>query len=133
MTSAIPQGIGGARRARASDLINSLRGKFCGRRHRPPVVGPAGSGERDVASIPDFSGVWASPVPSRIRTAGFGPWSGDEQIAAQRGEQLQTNWSATTPDFETVGGRVLKKYGELSLAGTTFPGPANQCWPEPAP
>ena len=28
---------------------------------------------------------------------------------------------------------VVKKLGEISLAGVTFPNPANQCWPEPVP
>jgi hypothetical protein len=28
---------------------------------------------------------------------------------------------------------VVKKYGEISLAGVTFPSPSNQCWPEPVP
>jgi hypothetical protein len=28
---------------------------------------------------------------------------------------------------------VVKKKGELSLTGVTFPSPANQCWPEPVP
>jgi hypothetical protein len=27
----------------------------------------------------------------------------------------------------------VKKKGKLSLAGVTFPSPANQCWPEPVP
>jgi len=27
----------------------------------------------------------------------------------------------------------VKKFGEISLAGVTFPNPANQCWPEPPP
>ena len=28
---------------------------------------------------------------------------------------------------------VVKKKGELSLAGITFPSPSNTCWPEPVP
>jgi hypothetical protein len=28
---------------------------------------------------------------------------------------------------------VVKKFGEISLAGVTYPNPANQCWPEPVP
>jgi hypothetical protein len=28
---------------------------------------------------------------------------------------------------------VVKKKGELSLAGVTFPSPSNTCWPEPVP
>ena len=28
---------------------------------------------------------------------------------------------------------VVKKFGEISLAGVTYPNPSNQCWPEPVP
>jgi hypothetical protein len=28
---------------------------------------------------------------------------------------------------------VVKKFGEISLAGITYPNPSNQCWPEPVP
>jgi hypothetical protein len=28
---------------------------------------------------------------------------------------------------------IVKKFGELSLTGVTYPSPANQCWPEPVP
>ena len=28
---------------------------------------------------------------------------------------------------------VVKQHGDLSLAGVTFPNPANTCWPEPVP
>jgi hypothetical protein len=28
---------------------------------------------------------------------------------------------------------VVKRFGEMSLAGVTFPNPSNQCWPSPTP
>jgi hypothetical protein len=28
---------------------------------------------------------------------------------------------------------VVKKFGEMSLAGITYGNPSNQCWPEPPP
>jgi len=28
---------------------------------------------------------------------------------------------------------VVKKHGEISLSGVTYPTPANQCWPQPVP
>ena len=42
----------------------------------PPTSGLTGSDAQSV--IPDFSGVWSSPIFSRLRTAGIRPWSGDE-------------------------------------------------------
>ena len=37
------------------------------------------------------------------------------------------------PILKPWAAEVVKKYGEISLAGVTFPSPANQCWPEPVP
>src|SRR5271168_4983648 len=39
----------------------------------------------------------------------------------------------TNPILQPWAADVVKKKGELSLAGVTFPSPANQCWPEPVP
>jgi len=39
----------------------------------------------------------------------------------------------TNPILQPWAAEVVKKKGELSLAGVTFPSPANQCWPEPVP
>jgi hypothetical protein len=39
----------------------------------------------------------------------------------------------TNPILKPWAAAVVKKYGELSSAGVTFPSPANQCWPEPVP
>ena len=37
------------------------------------------------------------------------------------------------PILQPWAAEVVKKKGELSLAGVTFPSPYNQCWPEPVP
>jgi hypothetical protein len=39
----------------------------------------------------------------------------------------------TNPILKPEAAEVVKKHGELSLAGVTYPNPANQCWPEPVP
>jgi hypothetical protein len=39
----------------------------------------------------------------------------------------------TNPVLKPETAEIVKKYGELSLKGVTFPSPANQCWPEPVP
>jgi len=39
----------------------------------------------------------------------------------------------TNPILKPEAAEVVKKKGELSLAGVTYPSPANQCWPEPVP
>jgi hypothetical protein len=39
----------------------------------------------------------------------------------------------TNPILQPAAAEVVKKHGELSLAGVVYPSPANQCWPEPVP
>ena len=39
----------------------------------------------------------------------------------------------TNPILQPWAAEVVKKFGEMSLAGITYPNPANQCWPEPIP
>jgi hypothetical protein len=39
----------------------------------------------------------------------------------------------TNPILQPWAAEVVKKFGEISLAGITYPNPANQCWPEPMP
>ena len=37
------------------------------------------------------------------------------------------------PILKPWAAQTVKAYGEISLAGATYPNPANQCWPEPVP
>jgi hypothetical protein len=39
----------------------------------------------------------------------------------------------TNPILKPWAAEVVKKFGELSRAGITYPNPSNQCWPEPMP
>ena len=39
----------------------------------------------------------------------------------------------TNPILKPEAAEIVKKHGELSLAGVTYPNPANQCRPEPVP
>ena len=39
----------------------------------------------------------------------------------------------TNPILQPWAAEVVKKFGEMSLAGITYPNPSNQCWPEPMP
>jgi len=91
------------------------------------------------ASIPDFSGTWAhtglyalelplsGPGPvrnrSRLRT---GPQAGVGDIGQLVGDYRN-------PILQPWAAEVVKKFGEISLAGKGFPTPRNQCWPEGMP
>jgi hypothetical protein len=37
------------------------------------------------------------------------------------------------PILKPVAAEVVKKHGEISLNGATYPTPSTQCWPEPVP
>lgn len=87
------------------------------------------------SSVPDFSGLWWHPsLP------------GPEPLAS--GPTTVTNLSRTPGGFSDYGqlvgdyknpvltpetAAIVKKFGDMSLAGIEFPNPANQCWPEPGP
>jgi hypothetical protein len=88
------------------------------------------------ASVPDFSGVWRhGSLPWFIPPAS-GP--GPVTNKSRRPDNGQSNYGElvgdyTNPILQPWAAEVVKKKGELSLAGVTYPSPANQCWPEPVP
>jgi hypothetical protein len=102
----------------------------------PPAVGRADTVEQSAAAIPDFSGIWrhgslpwlvppasgAGPVTNRSRRQDTGV-SDYGQLVGDYTNPILQPWTAD----------VVKKKGELSLAGVTYPSPSNQCWPEPVP
>ena len=99
-----------------------------------PTAASADSSKVSAASIPDFSGIWRhgslpwfeppesgpAPVTNRSRKNGV---SNYDQLVGDYSNPILKPWAA----------EVVKKKGELSLAGVTFPSPSNTCWPEPVP
>jgi hypothetical protein len=112
----------------------------------PPAFGqeaasapaPAGGAAR-AAAIPDFSGIWAhpyfpgfeppatgpGPIVNRSRTRG-GPRDGI-------GNANQFVGDYTSPILKPQAAEIVRKHGEISLAGETYPTPSNQCWPSGVP
>lgn len=100
-----------------------------------PAAGPANVGAQG-RSIPDFSGVWRhgnlpwlippasgpGPVTNRVRRQD----SGVSDYGMLVGDY-------TNPILQPWAADVVKKKGELSQSGVTYPNPANTCWPEPMP
>ena len=88
----------------------------------------------DGVSIPDFSGIWRhQSLP------GFEPLdSGPTSLRNLERRNGVSNYDALVGDYrnpilkpETAA--TVEKFGEMSLAGITYPSPSNQCWPEPLP
>jgi hypothetical protein len=97
-------------------------------------AGAPGAGA-SAASIPDISGIWwhpslpgpepprSGPGPVTNRAREGGGWSNYDRLVGDY----------TNPILKPETAEVVKKFGELSIAGITYPSPANQCWPEPIP
>jgi len=99
-----------------------------------PGPGPSGNGSQGAVSIPDFSGVWRHPS-----LPGFEPpASGPGPVTNRSRRDGVSNYNQLVGDYanpilQPWAAEVVRKYGQISLAGVTFPNPANQCWPEPVP
>src|SRR6516164_3117540 len=113
----------------------------------------AGAGEtHSAAAIPDFSRAWNHPAFPWFEPPASGPgpitnlsrWP--EQRAQNQGGSAAlpaskvgiSNYDQLVGDYKNPilqpwAAAVVKRYGEMSLAGITFPNPSNQCWPFPMP
>src|SRR5881275_1181895 len=84
--------------------------------------------------IPDFSGMWRHQSLPGFEPLASGPTS-LRNLSRANGV---SNYDALVGDFNNpilkpATALTVKKFGELSKAGITYPSPANQCWPEPVP
>jgi hypothetical protein len=90
-------------------------------------------------SIPDLSGLWnhASLNGLELPRSGPGPvtnrsrLSTGPQAGVSNGAELVGDY--TNPVLQPWAAEMLRKFGELSLAGKGYPTPRNQCWPEQVP
>src|SRR6266436_8736873 len=106
-----------------------------GQQFAPPAA-PANLGAQNAASIRDFSGIWRhGNLPWFIPPAsGPGPV---RNLSREKGTGV-SDYSSLVGDYKNPilqpwAAEVVKTKGELSLAGVTYPNPANTCWPEPVP
>jgi hypothetical protein len=98
------------------------------------AVSAASDTKQGAAAFPDFSGIWWHPSLPGFEPPASGP--GPVTNRARRNgvsnyDKLIGDY--TNPVLKPEASEIVKKYGELSLKGVTFPSPANQCWPEPVP
>jgi hypothetical protein len=99
-----------------------------------PAAVPASA--HGAASIPDFSGIWRhGNLPWLIPPAsGPGPVT---NLSREKGTGVSDYASLVgdykNPILQPWAADVVKKKGDLSLAGITFQSPSNTCWPEPVP
>jgi hypothetical protein len=99
-----------------------------------PRLGASGNATEVAAPIPDFSGVWRHTSLPWLAP----PASGPGPVTNRSRRNGVSNYSELVGDYSSPilhpwAAEVVKRHGELSLAGITYPNPANQCWPEPLP
>jgi hypothetical protein len=91
---------------------------------------------QDNRSIPDLSGIWWHPSLPGIEPMASGPTSLTNRTRRKEdgaSDYNQLVGDYTNPILQPWAADVVKKHGELSIAGVVYPNPANQCWPEPGP
>jgi hypothetical protein len=111
------------------------------------AAGPAGSETHSAASIPDFSRVWNHPAFPWFEPPASGPgpvtnrsrWPQLPQtlggsVALPPTKEGVSNYDQLVGDYSNPilqpwAAEVVKKFGEMSLAGITYPNSSNQCWP----
>jgi hypothetical protein len=104
-----------------------------------PMVAPGDSGTHSPVSIPDLSGSWShlSLNGLELPLSGPGPLRNrsrrliEPQVGVGDGGQLVGDY--TNPILQPWAAEVVKKFGDISLAGEGYPTPRNQCWPEQVP
>jgi hypothetical protein len=113
---------------------------------------PAAGETQSATSIPDFSRVWMHPAFPWYEppASGPGPITNLSRWAEQRPGGMAgsaalppskvgiSNYDQLVGDYKSPilqpwAAAVVKRLGEMSLAGVTFPNPSNQCWPFPTP
>jgi len=101
----------------------------------PPAASPAEGDTRSATSIPDFSGVWAHPYLTGFEPPASGP--GPVRNRSRRPDGVanfrELVGDYTNPILQPWAAEVVKKHGEISLAGEGYPTPSNQCWPGGVP
>ncbi|HEY2229826.1 MAG TPA: hypothetical protein VGI22_19215 [Xanthobacteraceae bacterium] len=96
-----------------------------------PVAGhPEGS-----ASIPDLSGMWVHPYFPGIEPPASGPRPVFNRLhrpdGAGSGREFVGDY--TNPILKPAAAAMVKRHGEISSAGMTYPTPSNRCWPSGVP
>jgi hypothetical protein len=99
-----------------------------------PAVGSAGSGTQGAASSPDFSGAWVHPgLGFGPQLSGLGPVRNKTRLPSGQSNFNLVVGDYTNPILKPEAAEVVRKFGEISLAGQAFPDPDNQCLQNPVP
>ena len=95
------------------------------------ALGQAASADDAAGAVPDFSGQWARAVWPGFDPplSGPGPVVNKSRLPNGVGNTRQFVGDYTNPILKQQAADIVRKHGEISLAGIGYPTPANQCWP----
>ena len=106
------------------------------------TAGPVKDGAQAAASIPDFAGLWNHPAfpwfeppasgPGPVRNKSRRPQVNfDGRVLSAVNDVLVSNPAKLVGDYSNPilkpqAAEVVKKHGEISLSGVSYPTPTNQ-------
>jgi hypothetical protein len=95
---------------------------------------PAGAAQTS-APIPDFSGIWAHPYLTGFEppVSGPGPVLNKSRLPNGVANFQILVGDDANPILKPEAAAIVKRHGEISLAGKGYPTPSNQCWPGGVP
>ena len=85
-------------------------------------------------SVPNMTGMWrhqSLPGPEPLASGPTSVTNRSRRNGVSNYNELAGDY--TNPILKPEAAATVKKFGDLSIAGVTYPNPANQCWPEPVP
>jgi hypothetical protein len=85
------------------------------------------------ATIPDFSGLWGHLAGPGFEPPPSGPGPVTNRLRRNGVSDAKYVGDYTNPILKPQAAEVVKKHGEISLAGVPYPTPSNQCWPGGVP
>jgi hypothetical protein len=99
------------------------------------TVSPVAGGTEHAAPVPDFSGMWVHPYFPGIEppASGPGPVLNRSRRPDGTGDSRRFFGDYTNPILKPAAAEAVKRLGEISLSGMTYPTPSNRCWPSGVP
>ncbi|HLH96176.1 MAG TPA: hypothetical protein VKW08_13765 [Xanthobacteraceae bacterium] len=87
------------------------------------------------ASIPDFTGMWVHPYFPGIEPPASGPGPVFNRLHRPDGSGSGREFVGdyTNPILKPEAAAIVKKHGDITLGGMTYPTPSNRCWPSGVP
>jgi hypothetical protein len=100
-----------------------------------PLAGPASAAASSTAQVPDFSGIWSHPYLTGFEPppSGPGPVLNTARLPNGVANFQKLVGDHKNPILQPWAADIVKKHGEVSLAGGGYPTPSNQCWPGGVP